>query len=123
MIFNERGINMYIIIRWAKGVFKYTISPVSTDTSDGNTTEFNLDTTQLNHIAFEYLGNNKLTVWINGMQKKQHNLILGSLSHIIVGVKELGILSLYNRDLNKAEIVQHFIDNHVENFTNDEVLN
>ncbi len=81
----------------------------------------NMNTTNLNHIAIEYTENN-LSVWLNGIQKQMHSGALGELKIIVIGVKELGIVSLYNRSLNKQEIVQHFIDNHVQNFTNDEVL-
>lgn len=111
----------YISIRWTPGIFKYAITKDVMNAR--NTIEFKVDTTQLNHIAFEYMGS-KLVLWINGMQKRQHNnLTLGNITNIRTEVKELGILSLYNRDLNKMEIIQHFIDHHVENFTNDEVLN
>ena len=35
---------------------------------------------------------------------------------------QIGILSIYNRQLSKPELIQHFIDYHVPNFTDDEVL-
>jgi hypothetical protein len=74
-------------------------------------------------MAFEYTGS-KLTTWLNGEQKKMHNNVtLNKLSALKIGGSgDLGILSLYNRDLSKQEIVQHFVDYHVSNFTNDEVL-
>jgi hypothetical protein len=80
-----------------------------------------LDTTVFNHIAFEY-DRNKLTVWINGMSKKSTTTELGNITDIKIGVQELGIISLYNRNLVKPEIIQHYIDHHVENFTYDKVL-
>ena len=42
-----------------------------------------IDTTQFNHIAFEYVGN-KLTVWVNGKSRKSHNIDLGNLSSISI---------------------------------------
>jgi hypothetical protein len=102
-------------IRWNDGEVNYIVT--------GNTTvsSFPLDTTKLNHIAFERNGN-KLCFWLNGEQKKTESIILGDVASIRIGVNELGILSLYNRNLNKQDIVQHFIDHHVENFTEDKVL-
>jgi hypothetical protein len=109
----------FIRTTWTSTSFKYSIT--HNVINFGNTTTFDLDTTQLNHIAFEYVGT-KLTVWINGMSRKTHNTVLGGIFGIRMGVKELGILSLYGRELNKGEIVEHFIENHVKNFTDDEVL-
>ena len=80
-----------------------------------------VDTTKLNHVTIQCVAN-KLNVWINGKQIRQHNLNFDSLHYIRMGMKELGIVSLYDRNLNKGEIVQHFVDHHVENFTDDEVL-
>ena len=40
----------------------------------------------------------------------------------ILSPAEIGILSIYNRRLSKSEFIQHFIDYHVPNFTNGEVL-
>ena len=65
---------------------------------------------------------NKLNIWLNGKQINQYYGTFVLLNQINVGVKEVGIVSLYNRDLNKLEMIQHFVDYHVENFTNDEVL-
>lgn len=88
-----------------------------------NATTFNVDTTQFNHVAFEYTGT-KLTMHLNGEQKKMHNNVtLNELSTVRIGGSgDLGILSLYNKNLNKQEIIEHFVDYHVSNFTNDEVL-
>ena len=109
----------YITIRWELDGFKYAIT--DDVMTNSNSVPTNVNIAQLNHISFQCVGS-KLNVWLNGKQIRQHNVSLGSLSAIRVGVKEVGILSLYNRDLNKQEIVQHFVDHHVENFTNDEVL-
>lgn len=73
------------------------------------------------HISIEY-ADSKLLFWVNGVQKIAHRSLNLKLLSIELSVQKLGILSFYNRDLNKQEIVQHFIDNHVENFTDDEVL-
>ena len=83
-----------------------------------------VDPTKLNHIALEY-NDNKVCFWVNGVQIKapmHENLILGNLLRIAIGVKTLGLLSFYDRHLSKPEIIQHFVDHHVQNFTNDEVL-
>jgi hypothetical protein len=106
---------------WTSTSFKYAILVNRDVMNPGNTTTFNLDTTQLNHITFEYVGT-KLTVWVNGMSRKTHNTTLNSIFSIRMVVRKLGILSLYTRELNKVEIIEHFIENHVKNFTDDEVL-
>lgn len=110
----------FITTMWTSTSFKYAITrDVMTD---DNAIIIDMDITQLNHITFEYVGN-KLTVWINGLSRKTHtNTALGKIAGIRIGVKQLGILSLYNRELNKGEIIEHYIENHVKNFTNDEVL-
>ena len=73
------------------------------------------------HVSIEYV-DNKLCFWVNGVQEIAYRSLNLKLLSIELSVPKLGILSFYNRNLNKQEIVQHFIDNHVENFTNDEVL-
>ena len=73
------------------------------------------------HVSIEYV-DNKLCFWVNGVQEIVYRSLNLKLLSIELSVPKLGILSFYNRNLNKQEIVQHFIDNHVENFTNDEVL-
>ena len=81
-----------------------------------------MDTTQFIHMAFEYVGN-KLTVWVNGKSRKSHNVDLGELSDIRINVQQLGVLSLYNRELSKTEVAEHFVEYQVKNFSNnDEVL-
>ena len=102
------------------GTLKYAITDNFNNSRNG--IAFDVDTTQLNHIVFEYAGG-KLAVWLNGVQKRMHNTNLDNLSNLRIGGSgELGIVSLYNRDLNKMEIIQHFVDHHVVNFTNDNIL-
>jgi hypothetical protein len=102
------------------GTFKYVITDDFNNSRNG--ISFDIDTTQLNHIVFKYAGG-KLTVWLNGVHKRMLTANLVKLSNLkIVGSGELGIVSLYSRDLNRMEIIQHFVDHHVGNFTNDNVL-
>ena len=109
---NQTSISIFM--RWTSGIFTYAINGT-------NATSIDIDTTQFNHIAFEYVGN-KLTLWINGKSRKSHNIDLGSLSEILLDVHQLGVVSLYNRELSKAEIAEHFVEYQVKNFSNDEVL-
>lgn len=108
-----------IKISWALNEFRYTIGnsiqPIEVYSDSG------INTAQFNHVGLQFF-ENKLNIWLNGKQINQYygNFVL--LNQITVGVKELGIVSLYNRGLNKMEMIQHFVDHHVENFTNDEVL-
>ena len=81
----------------------------------------NVDTTQFNHIAFEYVGN-KLTVWVNGISRKSYNINLPDLSRISINADQLGVLSIYGRELSKTEVAEHFVEYQVKNFSNDEVL-
>ena len=99
---------------WSSGTFTYTLL-------NQNATSIDVDTTEFNHIAFEYVGN-KLTLWINGKSRKSHNVDLGKLSLIRIDVQQLGVLSLYNRELSKTEVAEHFVEYQVKNFSNDEVL-
>ena len=58
-------------MRWTSGTFEYAINTTGTS----NAISIDIDTTQFNHIAFEYVGN-KLTLWINGKSRKSHNVDL-----------------------------------------------
>ena len=80
-----------------------------------NATTIRVDTSQFNHIGFRYTNNN-LTMWLNGKQKQTHeNVNLDRMYKVSIGGSgDLGILSLYDKGLNKQEIVQHFIDYHVQ---------
>ena len=73
-----------------------------------NAALIDIDTTQFNHIAFEYVGN-KLTLWVS-KSRKSHNVDLGELSDIRIDVHQLVVLSLYNRELSKSEVAEHFIE-------------
>ena len=55
-------------------------------------------------------------------QRKSHNVDLDDLSRIRMNVNQLGVLSLYNRELSKTEVAEHFVEYQVKNFSNDEVL-
>ena len=105
---------MYIFMRWSSGTFTYSLL-------NQNEISIDVDTTQFIHMAFEYVGD-KLTVWINGKSRKSHNVDLGELSDIRITVGQLGVVSLYNRELSKTEVAEHFVEYQVKNFSNDEVL-
>ena len=103
-----------IIMRWSSRTLNYAIT-------NQNETSIDFNTTQFIHIAFEYVGN-KLTVWVNGKSRKSHNVDLGKLTIISFGLQQLGVVSLYNRELSKTEVAEHFVEYQVKNFSNDEVL-
>ena len=109
------GNNSSLFLEWSSGTFNYEmpnqIDRISVD----------IDTTQFNHIAFEYVGN-KFTVWVNGKSRKSYNIDLSDLSSISMNVDQLGVLSLYSRELSKTEVAEHFVEYQVKNFSNDEVL-
>ena len=101
---------MLINMGWSSGTFTYTLP-------NQNATSIDVDTTQFIHMAFEYVGN-KLTVWVNGKSRKSHNVDLGDLSRISMNVNQLGVLSLYSRELSKTEVAEHFVEYQVKNFSN-----
>ena len=109
------GNSSSLFLEWSSGTFNYEmpnqIDRISID----------IDTTQFNHIAFEYVGN-KLTVWVNGKSRKSYNIDLADLSSISINVDQLGVVSLYGRELSKTEVAEHFVEYQVKNFSNDEVL-
>ena len=111
---------MFIQMLWSSGSFKYGITDDDVLTKQ-NSTSIDIDTTQFNHIAFDYSGN-KLILWVNGKSRKSHIVDLGELSDIRINVYQLGVVSLYNRKLSKTEVVEHFVEYQVKNFTNDEIL-
>ena len=96
--------------RWSSGTFTYTLP-------NQNETSIDVDTTQFIHMAFEYVGD-KLTLWINGKSRKSHNVDLGDLSRITMNVYQLGVVSLYDRELSKTEVAEHFVEYQVKNFSN-----
>ena len=109
------GASGSLFLYWSSGTFNYEM-PNQIDRIS-----INIDTTQFNHIAFEYVGN-KLTVWVNGKSRKSYNINLPDLSSISINADQLGVLSLYGRELSKTEVTEHFVEYQVKNFSNDEVL-
>ena len=101
-------------MRWSSRTLNYAIP-------NQNETSIDFNTTQFIHIAFEYVGN-KLTVWVNGKSRKSHNVDLDKLTIISFGLQQLGVVSLYDRELSKTEVAEHFVEYQVKNFSNDEVL-
>ena len=112
-------------IRFSSPVVNYSLSGhqerLIMTLPNQNAISIDMDTTQLNHIAFEYVGN-KLTVWVNGKSRKSHTINLDDLNAISMDIDQLGVLSLYNRELSKTEVAEHFVEYQVKNFSNDEVL-
>ena len=102
-------------MRWTSGTFTYSLL------NQNATASIDVDTTQFMHMAFKYVGN-KLTVWVNGKSRKSHNVDLVGLTMISMNVNQLGVLSLYTRELSKTEVAEHFVEYQVKNFTDDEVL-
>ena len=82
---------------------------------------FDINTNKLNHFTLEY-NNNSLIVWANGVSRKTHTSNLPSLGGIRLYTNFYGVVSLYERELSKLEIVEHYVKYHVKAFTNDEVL-
>ena len=110
---------MYIVMRWGSGVLKYKIS---NDEHAIPNLPIRLDTTKFNHVALECV-DNKLVIWINGKSRKMHDVDLGFIYEMKPGNEQLGIFNVYDRNLSKSEIAEHFVEYHVKNFTTDEVLN
>ena len=89
---------------------------------------YRINPSQLNHLSIG-CKSNKISLringkpWLNdfntGKNNDLRNIYIGNL---ISGTVSLGIVSLYDRCLSKPEFIQHFIDYHVPNFTNGEVL-
>jgi len=120
-IISTKQSDTFLLIVFEDNIIKYSITQ---DVNNAiNTTEIRVDTSRFNHIAFKY-SNDNLTTWLNGeLQRTRENVTLNRLYEVRIGGSgDLGLLSLYDRELNKQEIVQHFIDYHVLNFTNDKVL-
>ena len=111
----------YLNITWSDDKITYTVLNHTRATI--HKASFKLDVSKFNHISIEYV-ENKVCFWINGhqMNAMYRTQAFNGLVKIDVGVKELGIITFYDRNLRKSEIVQHFIDKHVENFTDDIVL-
>ena len=107
MLWNVDGLTF--VIYDIRGQIEYTSSVSGLSQQD------------FHHISIEYV-DNRLCFWVNGELKDSYRSLNLQLLSIELSVPKLGILSFYNRNVGKPEIVQHFIDNHVQNFTNDEVL-
>ena len=105
------GASGSLFLNWSSGTFNYEM-PNQIDRIS-----INIDTTQFNHIAFEYVGN-KLTVWVNGKSRKSYNINLPDLSSKSINADQLGVLSLYDRELSKTEVAEHFVEYQVKNFSN-----
>ena len=115
LTFTDANLRLWpISMSWSSGTFTYELP-------NQNPTSIDVDAAEFNHMAFEYVGN-KLTVWVNGKSRKSHNVDLSDLSRISMDVNQLGVLSLYNRELSKTEVAEHFVEYQVKNFTDDEVL-
>ncbi len=111
----------HLNIAWTDNGITYTVLNHTRETI--HEALFELDVSEFNHISIEYV-ENKVCFWINGhqMNAMYRTQAFRGLVKIDMGVKELGILTFYDRSLRKSEIVQHFIDKHVDNFTDDIVL-
>ena len=105
------GNNSSLFLEWSSGMFNYEMPNQIDRLSIG------IDTTRFNHIAFEYVGN-KLTVWVNGKSRKSHNVDLSDISSISMNIDQLGVLSLYDSELSKTEVAEHFVEYQVKNFSN-----
>jgi hypothetical protein len=76
-----------------------------------------VNTNKFHHFTFKY-ANRKLTFFLNGEQIKEHNAPdINRLVTILLGFEEMGLLYFYNRSLTRLAIAEHFMDYHVENFT------
>ena len=113
--------NLVLMVLIENNVVKYAITEDVNNSR--NAAMIRTDTSRFIHLAFRY-ENNKLTAWLNGESRREtENVTLNRLYKVSIGGSgDLGILSIYDRSLQKQEIVQHFIDYHVKNFTDDEVL-
>ena len=78
---------------------------------------------QLIHLSIG-CESNTISLRVNGKPWRDYKLNYNhKLTNISISAPaQIGILSIYNRQLSKPELIQHFIDYHVSNFTNDEVL-
>ena len=114
LFFTRSGVNKIMKIEYNLNKFKILIN-------DQEKVIFDINTNKLNHFALEYNDNN-LIVWANGVSRKTHTLDLSSLGGLRLPSNFYGVVSLYNRELSKLEIVEHYVKYHVKAFTNDEVL-
>jgi hypothetical protein len=123
------GLKQYLIIEWiGNRIFQYgMVGNIDRGhylpLTDVNVFNNVADSSKINSIAFTY-ERGSLTSFLNGEKKKSKAVDLNDyfFHEILVGIKDIGILSVYDRALSKQEIIQHFVDNHVENWTDDEVM-
>jgi len=77
-----------------------------------------VNTDEFHHFAFTY-ANRIFTFYLDGEKLKEHNApSFNQLVTIILGFAKMGLLHFYDRKLKEMEIVEHFVDFHLENFTN-----
>ena len=99
------------------------INPDNTNLTPLMETFYPINPQQLFHITIG-CKSKTISLRVNGKPWRDHKI---DHDHILTNVTisvpvQIGILSIYNRQLSKPELIQHFIDYHVPNFTNDEVL-
>ena len=107
-----------ININWMGGVMNYSVEFIGKKNVDPAPIE--MDTNRFNHISI-ICESNTISFRVNGIQRAVSNKNI-TLTRVFVNLGELGVLDMYGRKLSKSEMVQHFIDNHVKNFTDDEIL-
>ena len=98
--------------------FRYIDNPAHSHTSF-----YPINSKQLIHLSIG-CESNTISLRVNGKPWRNYEF---DYNHELTGVSilapvEIGMLSIYNRRLSKSEFIQHFIDYHVPNFTNGEVL-
>lgn len=119
LIFGDNIQPVYLFMKWSSEALKYEITN-SNIMNDKNATSIDIDT-NFNHIGFKYVSN-KLTLWVNGKSRKSYTVDLGDLTGMTINANQLGIISLYNRELSKMEMAEHFVEYQVKNFTDYEVF-
>ena len=117
---NNEGRWIALNIRWNTNSVSLNVLNPSQETIFSTTIP--LDVTILNHFSIEYV-EDKLFFWINGEQKdvfRTQDLV--NLLGITMNIEQLGALSFYEKNLNEFEIIQHFVQWHVTNFSRHKVL-
>ena len=117
---SNRNLFMYLNITWADDSISFKVLDNARQTLFSASVQ--TDTTIMHHVSIEYV-ENKLCFWINGVSADVYRTqALVSLLGINMNFEQLGILSFYEKNLTKQEIIQHFVENHISNFTEHEVL-
>ena len=119
-----RYIHLSSSLNKSKIIFKYgIIKSDNTSLTPLMETFYPINPKQLIHISV-VCATKTITLRVNGKPwrdyKPNRNHELRNVT--ISFPTQIGILSIYNRQLSKPELIQHFIDYHVPNFTDDEVL-